>query len=64
MLPHLLSILKYKNIIKINKFNRVYSRNYLPKIMGQTDWIAFTVSDDNMGASYDVAYFEGFEFWA
>ena len=62
MLPHLLSILKYKNIIKINKFNRVYSRNYLPKIMGQTDWIAFTVSDDNMGASYDVAYFEAFEF--
>ena len=46
----------------MNKLNRVYPRNYLPKIMGQTDWIAFTVSDDNMGASYDVAYFEAFEF--
>ena len=68
MLPHPLTILKYKKYYQYEpEFNGVYSRNNLPKIKDWayviyldeynsigTHWIALHVNGNNRRASYDA----------
>ena len=68
MLPHPLTILKYKKYYQYEpEFNGVYSRNNLPKIKDWayviyldeynsigTHWIALHVNGHNRRASYDA----------
>ena len=65
--------MKYKSIIKTNKFNGFSSRNNLPEIKDGTyvintdeyesigtHWITFYEDGDNRIASYNAIYFDSF----